>query len=678
MTLPQVEGFEMNVGSDLGGKYDFPCAASSVAETCMIMGPAPEAGDFCASDAQCQGFVFFPEGVAFDGSGPVSILKATTTLGQGLDAADMQMNPTAATYLKSAESSSGTVSETGDIASSGGGGGNDTTVIVAVVSSVVGVAVVVVAVGAVVVMHIQYRKMSSGANGSDQGGGGAKSDGPQLTSSLSGGSSASSGVDGPSSSSSSSITTTTTNSSDGDGRHDDKIYLERRNSPPSVVDVNSGGNLSCRAALFTPFYGAAGGATSGGHDVMNVGTAVIVSELQPATTASGNIPSFSSIVISSNNSSGGSGGGRANVQRGMPPGSSARELLEAFSQMYAHRPRVDYDNLAEMLEGEEAVAAAAREEAQEETSRAAERSNDNSDNESNIGVVQLPGVANGTSTATTTTSSSSNDSSGWSIHPEDVEVCRRGDGSWWQLGTGAFGTVYKGTYQSSVSVAIKVLHRLEEQRHSDAFAREILLIKTLRDRHVVQFLGACLDGPQGTAMLITELMELGDLWRALPTVDKSGQRIFGWYNRGRRVMEDVARGLRYLHSKRIVHFDLKSANILLSRAGTAKLADIGMARVLNKSYLSMVSSGLGTFAWSAPEVLTGRRCDCKADIYSWGVVLWEVCTGEAPVRGVLRPLQVPEDCPAEVEALYRRCMSETPEERPSAAEIVEIFETSLP
>ncbi len=59
----------------------------------------------------------------------------------------------------------------------------------------------------------------------------------------------------------------------------------------------------------------------------------------------------------------------------------------------------------------------------------------------------------------------------------------------------------------------------------------------------------------------------------------------------------------------------------------AKIADIGMARTLNNKSCLSVLSGLGTFAWSAPEVLTGRRCTEKVDIYSFGVVLWEICTG---------------------------------------------------
>jgi serine/threonine protein kinase len=164
------------------------------------------------------------------------------------------------------------------------------------------------------------------------------------------------------------------------------------------------------------------------------------------------------------------------------------------------------------------------------------------------------------------------------------------------------------------------------------------------------------------------------LWTALPVVQRSEgtgarQRLFSWHNRGRGVLLHVARGLHYLHSRRIVHMDLKSANILLTRTGVAKIADVGMARALSKSYLSLLSGGMGTFAWSAPEVLAGKRCDEKVDIYSFGVVIWEVCTGESPVRGAMRAL-TPDDCPAAVAELYEACTAERPEERPTAGEVM--------
>lgn len=116
-----------------------------------------------------------------------------------------------------------------------------------------------------------------------------------------------------------------------------------------------------------------------------------------------------------------------------------------------------------------------------------------------------------------------------------------------------------------------------------------------------------------------------------------------------------------------------SANILLSKVGTAKIADVGFSRVLHKSYLSALS-GLGTLAWSAPEVLAGRRCSEKADIYSFGVLLWEIVCGEGPVRGQMRAPRVPEESPPEAVLLMATCCAEDPARRPTAQQLVAILE----
>jgi hypothetical protein len=678
MTLPQIPGYVLNPGTDVGGFYDFPCAASSVAESCMVLGRAEELGRLCILEELCQAFVYFPDGVAFDGSGPVGILKSSGDPEKPVTANELNINPTGATYLRQDIIDEGNAAGAGTGTSSG-------TIIGAVVGSIVGVALIATLVGLLIIARKKYSRMAAAVatsnselekrsnSGSEQG--------------LASGSASGSGShDGSESSSDAGL-----------GSRDVKT-LTRRPSPPSVVDANSGGN------------GNDGGSNAWNRvdpfELSTLEDVVVVSEMTTNNIKNSSRPHAPAPGAAAGVYQGG---------RGMAPCSSARELLEAFSQMYAHRPPVDYVKLAEMLEDEEAMAAAEREEAQkanykenETTSTCLSRNSsveepfevreeESEDSDFIKAAAAAAGTRQRTTPAPPTSSSSAmpplslpsqedglRDTSAplsqesidaWALQPEDVEVCRRPDGSWWQLGTGAFGTVYRGLYCGKDNVAIKVLHRLEEPRHIEAFSREVALLKTLLDRHIVQFIGACLNGPQGTAMLITELMELGDLWRALPARDSQEHRIFSWNRRGKRVMQDVARGLRYLHSKKIVHFDLKSANILLSRAGTAKLADIGMARVLHKSYLSMVSSGLGTFAWSAPEVLAGRRCGCKADIYSWGVVLWEVCTGEAPVRGSMRTLDPQTDaCPVQVVDLYTRCVAENPDERPTADEILEILE----
>jgi len=172
-------------------------------------------------------------------------------------------------------------------------------------------------------------------------------------------------------------------------------------------------------------------------------------------------------------------------------------------------------------------------------------------------------------------------------------------------------------------------------------------------------------------MLVTEFMEGGDLFRALSNT--SARKLLAWRCCGRNIAMDVARGLDFLHARNVIHVDVKSANVLLSREGQAKLTDVGLARITKDGYVSRVDDVVGTFAWAAPELLLGSRCSEKIDIYSFGVLLWELAvtsaTGERPQRGQMRDVRVPEELPAVIEELRQECMELDPKKRPTAREI---------
>ncbi|KAK9825465.1 hypothetical protein WJX81_005752 [Elliptochloris bilobata] len=261
--------------------------------------------------------------------------------------------------------------------------------------------------------------------------------------------------------------------------------------------------------------------------------------------------------------------------------------------------------------------------------------------------------------------------SDWEIDPRDITICRHDDGSDFKLGAGAYGTVYKALLNGVQEVAVKIFFDVHTAREEADILREVAILKGCRDRNVVQFYGACLEPENGCIMIVTEYMEHGDLWHALQSFRKSGA--LSWYKKGRRIALEIARGLHHLHHKRIIHFDMKSANVLLTRDGTAKIADVGFANILSKTHLS--NNNAFTFAWAAPEVLMGTSCTEKADIYSLGVTLWEICTGDQPKRGQLRACRVPEECPPTLEALMQRCLEYDPAARPSAKEIVEVLST---
>jgi hypothetical protein len=250
----------------------------------------------------------------------------------------------------------------------------------------------------------------------------------------------------------------------------------------------------------------------------------------------------------------------------------------------------------------------------------------------------------------------------WQIDARDIQVARRDDGREWKLGGGAFGEVYKAMLKGVNPVAVKVL-RDQSYTSRDEFSKEVALLKALHNSNIVQFQGACVE--EDKMLLITEYMDGGDLFKAI------ARKQVSWNLRGKTIAIDVLRGLHFLHSKRIVHMDLKSPNILLTRHGDAKLADVGLAKVIrDRNYITQVSV-IGTFAWAAPEVLTNEKCTEKADIFSFGIVLWEIVTGEQPVRGGRRDVRVPEECSQQVADIIDACLQTDPDMRPTASAVLE-------
>ncbi|KAK9832694.1 hypothetical protein WJX81_001038 [Elliptochloris bilobata] len=249
----------------------------------------------------------------------------------------------------------------------------------------------------------------------------------------------------------------------------------------------------------------------------------------------------------------------------------------------------------------------------------------------------------------------------WEIDPREIQIMRRTDGSPWLLGEGASGTVCKATWRVQ-TVAVKMLLKTTEKQ-LEAFRREVFILEDLKDANIVQFLGACFE--EGSTMLVTEFMAGGTLYEAIGK-DRSGK--LGWYNRGKKIAMDIARGIDKMHSRQFVHLDLKSPNILLSASGTAKIADVGLSRILTSDRTQMTSFQ-GTFEWAPPELINGGECSAAADCYSFGVVLWEIATAERPFRKQFRPPRVPDECPVEIAALIKACLNPEPAARPSSTAI---------
>jgi serine/threonine protein kinase len=179
--------------------------------------------------------------------------------------------------------------------------------------------------------------------------------------------------------------------------------------------------------------------------------------------------------------------------------------------------------------------------------------------------------------------------------------------------------------------------------------------------------------PDGKLLLLTELMEGGDLRRALS--NSGATEALAWHNGGKAIALDIARGLTSLHAVNVVHRDLNSKNVLLTRSLEAKIGDVGIAAVQTQAGYLTASAGqvVGTLAWSAPELLLGKRCTEKVDIYSFGIVLWELATGNVPQRGFTHAPPPSERCPIELLNLIEACTDEDPTKRPSAKDVFDML-----
>ncbi|KAK9845241.1 hypothetical protein WJX81_000902 [Elliptochloris bilobata] len=253
-----------------------------------------------------------------------------------------------------------------------------------------------------------------------------------------------------------------------------------------------------------------------------------------------------------------------------------------------------------------------------------------------------------------------------------IEILRRPDGALHEVGSGAYGEVYKGLLDGVQTVAVK---RLTDQspHQQERFSHEISLLRSCRAENIVSFLGATF-GSDGTISLVMEYVPFGNLFRNIHHPSASEKDVLQWYNRGRKVAIDVARGLVYLHGRKILHCDIKSGNILLGRGGVAKIADVGLAKLLSSA--QTMASAAGTFDWAAPEILAGEPCNEKADIYSFGIVLWELVTLQAPRLRQTREVECPKECPKLVAQLILRCKAVDPRQRPSAREVYDILQAT--
>ncbi|KAL0906832.1 hypothetical protein M5K25_025358 [Dendrobium thyrsiflorum] len=253
----------------------------------------------------------------------------------------------------------------------------------------------------------------------------------------------------------------------------------------------------------------------------------------------------------------------------------------------------------------------------------------------------------------------------WSIDFSELTVGTR-------VGIGFFGEVFRGMWNGT-DVAIKVF--LEQDlttENMEDFCNEISILSRLRHPNVILFLGACMKPPH--LSMVTEYMEMGSLYYL---IHLSGQKKKLSWRRRLKMLRDICRGLMCIHRMKIVHRDLKSANCLVNKHWTVKICDFGLSR-LTKDVPMKDESSAGTPEWMAPELIRNESITEKCDIFSLGVIMWELCTLNRPWEGVPAVqvvyavanegtrLEIPE---GPLGKLIADCWAE-PNQRPSCQEIL--------
>lgn len=250
-----------------------------------------------------------------------------------------------------------------------------------------------------------------------------------------------------------------------------------------------------------------------------------------------------------------------------------------------------------------------------------------------------------------------------------------------QIGIGAVGVVYLGLWQGTLVAVKRVLCPHLDMESRKTLEHEVRMNSLLRHPNIVLFMGVIFHSNNDISLL-SEYCEKGPLQRLI--YDKHFDLKYTF------VMKfslDATQGLAYLHSRSppILHRDLKSANLLVDSSWNLKIADFGMSAVLSNIHQD---GALGTIQYTAPEVLRNETPSEASDIYSLGMVLWEMGTRELPFKGknryelfigIAEHGMKPEISKCELRtsskyvSVVKRCLSFQPEERPSAVELLELL-----
>uniref|UniRef100_A0A8C9C4U5 Tyrosine-protein kinase n=1 Tax=Phocoena sinus TaxID=42100 RepID=A0A8C9C4U5_PHOSS len=279
----------------------------------------------------------------------------------------------------------------------------------------------------------------------------------------------------------------------------------------------------------------------------------------------------------------------------------------------------------------------------------------------------------------------------WEVPRETLKLVER-------LGAGQFGEVWMGYYNGHTKVAVKSLK--QGSMSPDAFLAEANLMKQLQHQRLVRLYAVVTQEP---IYIITEYMENDTLLDS--QLGEKGLRAFPWGNLGQQLLllptgslvdflktstgikltinklldmaAQIAEGMAFIEERNYIHRDLRAANILVSDTLSCKIADFGLARLIEDNEYTAREGAKFPIKWTAPEAINYGTFTIKSDVWSFGILLTEIVThGRIPYPGMTNPEVIqnleqgyrmvrPDNCPDELYQLMMLCWKELPEDRPT-------------
>jgi len=263
--------------------------------------------------------------------------------------------------------------------------------------------------------------------------------------------------------------------------------------------------------------------------------------------------------------------------------------------------------------------------------------------------------------------------------PEDLRIIGL-------LGKGGCGEVYLAESKILGKVAVKTIFLEGDDPIYIEFLNEAELLSKMNSPYIIRFFGTS-KSEKGDC-IVMEYATNGTLCDHLKYLRKKKlEDTFCWDKRYQ-IAQDITRGLFCIHKNRVLHRDMKSLNILLDQNMNAKISDFGLSQIKIEtqktlSTLRVPNNGCGSLLWKAPETFSIHNpFTDKADIYSLGIIFWEIASCQLPYVGFDKStiessvkagerLEIPSTCPLEFKDLIKHCWSQDPKQRPDASFVLD-------